>query len=119
MSAQVIDYSTLTDRELDVEIAKRLGLTFRDWDGLEICKVHDGAAHWVFKSYATDANAALELVLSVDYSVSHRTDSYFVHMHGHQLNRWNDKQSFSVSGIAKTFSRAICECWLYLQDAKR
>lgn len=109
MSTQVVDYGTLTDAELNFEIAKRLG------DGNE----YENAEHYArladllyAPSFATDANAALELVNGCNYNVSHdaESNSCIVRI------VISDDSWHSISG--DSIPRTICECWLRVQDAK-
>src|SRR5690349_17960695 len=106
-----IDYSTLENHALNVEVAKRLGLTFRAYDGVEVLVTGQGYASWVYKSWATDANEALGLLDHVvDCDMRRIIDHYHVTIHA-----LKGLDSFHVAH--KSLPRAICECWLKWKDA--
>lgn len=117
MSTQVSDYSTLTDAELNFEIAKRLG----DGDEYENVEHYARLADLLYApSFATDANAALELFkhdpIFALYPIHLDGDEYeWVAERAHR-NDLGD--TFTNMNFADNPARATCLCWLRLQDAK-
>jgi hypothetical protein len=106
-----VDYSTRTDLELNIEVAKRLGITYRNLDELEVFTPQHT---WVYKSWVTDTNAALELI---------KDDSNYTITGGgawevEYTKYFNDNYDHVAHVIRDNPARAICECWLRVQDAR-
>lgn len=122
----MVDYSTLTDKELNRLIAERLGwqITHIDVARVELKRpdntlVHDtgdgylspywreSEVHWALPDYTGDLNAALEIVSEYDgFTLERRGDAWNANIYGARGMGYADRSA----------ARAICIAWLHWND---